>query len=217
MFGRRPRTKSPEQVLAELDALYALDYRGGIFIVDANFIGNKREVKKLLPELRAWNDAHESPFFYFTEASIDLAQEDLLRQQMVEARFIADFVGIETPSMESLKETRKFQNLRGSLVDSVKTIQRAGLMVWAGFIIGFDNDTEDIFDRQIEFITEAGIHVAMIGLLVALPGTPLFKRLPRLDGLPSVLSSRSRAINADTRTSLLCCRGRLFLPDIAVS
>ena len=177
MFGRRPRTKTPTQLLGELEALFEAGYRGMIFIVDDNFIGNKRAVKKLLVELARWNAAHGHPFLYGTEASVNLAQDNELLALMVGADFIWVFLGIETPSIASLKETRKFQNLKGSLEEHVTSIQNAGLLVFGGFIIGFDNDGEDIFDRQIEFIRRAAIPNAMIGPLVALPGTPLYARM----------------------------------------
>jgi radical SAM superfamily enzyme YgiQ (UPF0313 family) len=177
MFGRRPRTKTPAQVLKELTAVYETGYRGMIFIVDDNFIGNKKEVKKLLAALIEWNDTHGDPFFFGTEASVNLAADDELLDLMARANFLWVFLGIETPSPESLKETRKVQNLGGSLIDKVKAIQRAGLLVYGGFIIGFDNDPVDIFQRQIDFITAAAIPNAMIGPLVALPGTPLYARM----------------------------------------
>jgi radical SAM superfamily enzyme YgiQ (UPF0313 family) len=179
MFGRTPRTKTPAQVLAELDAVYRTGYRGAIFIVDDNFIGNRKAAKGLLPEIRAWNEARRNPFIYGTEASVDLAQDDTLLELLREAHFTEIFLGIETPSMESLNETRKFQNLRSSLSESVERIRAAGLMIQAGFIIGFDNDGEDIFDRQIEFIRQTSIPFAMVGLLGALPGTPLYERLQK--------------------------------------
>ncbi len=177
MFGRRPRTKTPEQLCAELDALERTGFRGEVFIVDDNLIGNKREVRKLLPRLKEWNEAHNMPFFYGTEASINLADDAALLHDMVAAAFRWVFIGIESPSVESLQETLKFQNTKRSLADSVLTIENAGLLVEAGFIIGFDSDSEDIFDRQIDFINEAAIAGAIVGLLVALPGTPLFRRL----------------------------------------
>jgi radical SAM superfamily enzyme YgiQ (UPF0313 family) len=186
MFGRRPRTKTPQQLCAELQAVYDTGYRGMVFIVDDNFIGNKREAKRLLLELKVWNEAHDNPFMYGTEASVNLADDVSLMQQMVDCHFIWVFLGIETPSMESLKETLKYQNMKGSLLDAVKVIQNTGLLVYGGFIIGFDNDTEDIFNRQIEFITQAAIPNAMVGLLVALPGTPLFKRLQNTGRLKSI-------------------------------
>jgi radical SAM superfamily enzyme YgiQ (UPF0313 family) len=177
MFGRKPRTKTPEQFCNELDALYRTGYGGNVFIVDDNFIGNKREVKRLLPRLQAWNKEHGTPFIYGTEASINIADDPTLLREMVDAGFTAVFIGIETPSVEGLKETLKFQNTKRSLIESVHAVQNAGLLVNAGFIIGFDSDTEDIFDRQIDFITQASIPAAMVGLLTALPGTPLYKRL----------------------------------------
>jgi radical SAM superfamily enzyme YgiQ (UPF0313 family) len=177
MFGRRPRTKTPQQFCAELQAVYDTGYRGVVFIVDDNFIGNKREAKRLLPALQAWNEAHGQPFMYGTEASINLADDPAFLRQLVDCQFRWVFVGLETPSIESLQETMKYQNTKRSLLESVQVIQNAGLLVYGGFIIGFDHDTEDIFDRQIEFITQAAISNAMVGLLVALPGTPLYKRL----------------------------------------
>ena len=185
MFGRKPRTKTAAQFCAELQALYDLGYRGGIFIVDDNFIGNKREVRKLLPELVAWNEAHGKPFTFATEASIDLADDPELLRGMVDAGFTWVFVGIETPSEASLTETLKFQNTKRPLLDSVKRLHAAGLLVFAGFIIGFDNDKEDIFERQIDFITRAGISMAVVGLLQALPGTPLYRRLQQAGRLKS--------------------------------
>ena len=177
MFGRRPRTKTPAQVLEELTAVYETGYRGMIFIVDDNFIGNKKEVKKLLAALIEWNAANRHPFFFGTEASVNLADDQELLDLMARANFLWVFLGIETPSADSLRETRKVQNLKGSLIDKVKAIQRAGLLVYGGFIIGFDNDPADIFQRQIDFISAAAIPNAMIGPLVALPGTPLYARM----------------------------------------
>jgi radical SAM superfamily enzyme YgiQ (UPF0313 family) len=177
LFGRRPRAKTPDQVCAELEALERTGFRGSVFIDDDNFIGNKREVKKLLPRLRIWNEEHGNPFSYGTEASINLADDPALLQEMVAASFRWVFIGIETPSEEGLNETLKFQNTKRSLVESVRVIQNAGLFVDGGFILGFDSDTEDIFDRQIEFINQAAIAFAAVVLLVALPGTPLYRRL----------------------------------------
>jgi len=181
MFGRVPRTKNPPQVLKELDALYHLGYRGLVFIVDDNFIGNKKKVMELLTELKAWNEAHGHPFHYSTEVSVNLADDAQLMNSMKVAGFVRVFIGLETPAEESLKEVRKTQNLRGSLIERVKAIQRAGFSVNGGFILGFDNDPDDIFERQIRFITDAAIPGAMIGPLVALPNTPLYKRL-QLEG-----------------------------------
>lgn len=179
LFGRRPRTKTPAQLLRELDAVRETGYRGQVFIVDDNFIGNKAKVMALLPELVRWNEEHDYPFAYGTEASVNLADDPLLLAGMVEAGFVFVFLGIETPSLESLRETGKFQNLKGSLLGRVVTIQKAGLLVYGGFIVGFDHDSADIFDRQIEFINSASIANAMVGPLMALPGTQLFDRMKR--------------------------------------
>jgi radical SAM superfamily enzyme YgiQ (UPF0313 family) len=187
LFGRKPRTKTPQQVIAELEAVKRTGYRGEIFIVDDNFIGNKREVKRLLPVLEAWNTAHGAPFEFGTEASVDLAREEELLGQMVRAGFRWVFLGIETPSEESLKETLKYQNTRAPLTEAVDRILRAGLFVTAGFIIGFDSDDESIFQRQIDFIRRSAIPFSMVGLLVAVPGTPLYDRMQatgRLEGSP---------------------------------
>jgi radical SAM superfamily enzyme YgiQ (UPF0313 family) len=177
MFGRRPRTKTPEQMIRELEAVKRTGHRGEIFIVDDNFIGNKKAAKQFLSVLAEWNGANAQPFELWTEASVDLADDDELMALMVASGFGTVFLGIETPSKEGLKETLKFQNLREPLDVSVKRIFAAGLNVTAGFIIGFDADTDDIFDRQIDFISRAGIPYAMVGLLFALQRTPLFDRL----------------------------------------
>jgi radical SAM superfamily enzyme YgiQ (UPF0313 family) len=179
IYGRKPRTKSPQQVLAELEQLYDRKWRGSVFIVDDNFIGNKRKVKELLPELSAWNVRHKRPFTFFTEASMNLADDPELLQLMQEAGFIRVFIGIETPVEASLKEAHKMQNTRRSLLESVRRIQHYGMEVMAGFIVGFDNYPEDIFARQVEFIQESAIPLAMVGLLLALPGTQLYRRLLR--------------------------------------
>jgi radical SAM superfamily enzyme YgiQ (UPF0313 family) len=179
MFGRKPRTKTAQQMLAELQAVYEAGYRGAIFIVDDNFIGNRKEAAKFLDALVKWNADHGNPFIYGTEASVNLADEPDLLRLMVMANFTQVFLGIETPELESLKETLKFQNMKGPLTSKVETIQRAGLQVFGGFIIGFDHDQDNIFDRQIKFITDAAIPQAMIGPLVALPGTPLYDRMRR--------------------------------------
>ncbi len=179
IYGRVPRTKSNEQMLAELDALLRLGWRGMVFIVDDNFIGNKRNVKKLLPDLADWSERHGRPFSFITEASVNLAEDEELLDGMRRAGFRRVFLGIETPVEASLKEAQKGQNLRGNLLDSVRKIQSYGMEVMAGFIVGFDNDPEDIFERQIEFIRESAIPLAMVGLLTALPDTQLWRRLER--------------------------------------
>ena len=177
IYGRKPRTKSPAQVLAELEQLYERKWRGSVFIVDDNFIGNKRKVKELLPMLTEWNVRHRRPFTFFTEASVNLAEDAELLQLMKDAGFIRVFLGIETPVEASLKEAQKLQNTCRDLLDSVRRIQSYGMEVMAGFIVGFDNDPEDIFDKQVEFIQESAIPLAMVGLLLALPGTQLYRRL----------------------------------------
>jgi radical SAM superfamily enzyme YgiQ (UPF0313 family) len=178
IYGRVPRTKSNSQMLNELDALRRVGWRGPVFIVDDNFIGNKKNVRKLLPELADWQERHGHPFELFTEASVNLADDDALLKDMQRAGFYRVFLGIETPDAASLKEAQKTQN-RGDLVESVKKIQSYGMEVMAGFIVGFDNDPEDIFERQINFIRKSAIPLAMVGLLNALPDTQLWRRLER--------------------------------------
>jgi radical SAM superfamily enzyme YgiQ (UPF0313 family) len=179
LLGHRPRTKTAEQIIAELDGLYDLGWRGSVFFVDDNFIGNKRTIKtKLLPVLIEWQKGKEGiPFS--TEISINLADDEELMQMMVEAGFDSVFIGIETPNEDSLAECSKYQNVNRDLVEDVKRIQRAGLEVQGGFIVGFDSDTPSIFQRQIRFIQRSGIVTAMVGLLQALPGTQLYERLKR--------------------------------------
>jgi radical SAM superfamily enzyme YgiQ (UPF0313 family) len=178
--GHRPRTKGREQVLAELDALYDEGWREGLFIVDDNFIGNKKKLKQeTLPALIGWQRRKKYPFVLSTEASINLADDDELLRMMVEAGFNKVFVGIETTSEESLEECSKYQNTNRDLMASVKKLQNAGLEVQGGFIVGFDNDTVSIFRRQINFIQSSGIVTAMVGLLNAPPGTRLYQRLKK--------------------------------------
>ncbi|MFZ1699495.1 MAG: B12-binding domain-containing radical SAM protein [Pyrinomonadaceae bacterium] len=179
IYGRSPRTKSNEQMLTELEALRVAGWRGTVFIVDDNFIGNKREVRKFLPDLIEWSKHHGNPFSYLTEASVNLAEDDALMKMMQEAGFHRVFLGIESPAAESLKEANKSQNTKRSLLESVQKIQSYGMEVMAGFIVGFDNDPEDIFERQINFIRKSAIPLAMVGLLTALPDTQLWKRLER--------------------------------------
>src|SRR5205085_4491707 len=179
IYGRVPRTKTNAQMLAELDVLRATGWRGLVFIVDDNFIGNKRNVRALLPDLIAWSERHKQPFSFITEASVNLAEDDALLELMRRANFRRGFLGIETPVEASLKEAQKGQNTRRDLLESVRKIQAYGLEVMAGFIVGFDNDPEDIFERQIEFIRESAIPLAMVGLLTALPDTQLWRRLER--------------------------------------
>jgi radical SAM superfamily enzyme YgiQ (UPF0313 family) len=180
VYGNRPRLKSPEAMIAEIEALYRQGWRGAVFLVDDNFIGNKRRVKsELLPALTEWQNTHGRPFHFFTEASINMADDEALLSGMREAGFNEVFIGIETPDMESLEETGKVQNLKTDMGQAVKRIQRHGIEVMAGFIVGFDHDKPDIFDRQIDFIQKNAIPKAMIGLLTALPGTRLYERLKK--------------------------------------
>lgn len=177
LFGHTPRTKAVPQFLRELDRLYDGGWRGSLFIVDDNFIGNRREVRGLLPELTRWQTRRGFPFSLFTEASLDLAADGELMDAMVDAGFNMVFVGLETPDQGTLAAVHKRQNCHADLLDSVRAIQAKGLEVSGGFILGFDQDQEDIFDRQIRFIQAAAIPTAMVGLLTALPGTRLAERL----------------------------------------
>jgi radical SAM superfamily enzyme YgiQ (UPF0313 family) len=178
IYGRVPRTKSNQQILAEFDALKNLGWRGTVFIVDDNFIGNKKNVRQLMPALAQWQKDNGFPFSLITESSLNLADDDALLATMRDAGFRRVFIGIETPVEESLHEAQKSQN-RGNLLDSVEKIQSYGMEVMAGFIVGFDNDPVDIFERQIDFIRRSAIPLAMVGLLNALPDTQLWKRLER--------------------------------------
>ncbi|HET7317915.1 MAG TPA: DUF4070 domain-containing protein [Nitrospirota bacterium] len=178
LFGRTPRTKTGGQLLAEFERLYQGGWRHGVFIVDDNFIGNKGKLKKeVLPAIISWMEERGHPFELSTEASINLADDEELMQLMVRAGFDTVFVGIETPNEESLAECSKIQNRNRDLIESVKKIQRAGLEVQAGFIVGFDKDPTTIFERLISFIQESGIATAMVGLLNAPKGTKLYNRL----------------------------------------
>jgi radical SAM superfamily enzyme YgiQ (UPF0313 family) len=177
IFGRVPRTKSPEQLLRELDVVLGIGFRGPVFVVDDNFIGNKAAARKMLERLAPWSRNHEYPFDFFTEASVNLAADDALVEGLVAAGFSAVFLGIETPSREALLETQKRQNVHLELDQAVCKLVRAGLEVMAGFIVGFDADDASIFDRQYEFISRSPISLAMVGILTALPGTQLWRRL----------------------------------------
>jgi radical SAM superfamily enzyme YgiQ (UPF0313 family) len=178
-FGRRPRLKTTPQVITELEALR----RAGLdvtFIVDDNLIGNKKAVKTLLRDVADWQRKNGYPLSFFTEASLDLAEDDELIQLMIEANIQCVFIGIESPNEESLKETKKLQNVRekgGTILDKVHHIQRQGLEIWCGMIVGFDHDGPDIFDQQVEFLRRARIVHAMVGMLSAIPKTPLHARL----------------------------------------
>jgi radical SAM superfamily enzyme YgiQ (UPF0313 family) len=179
LFGHRPRVKTGRQFIAELDALYEQGWQGSIFVVDDNFIGNRKQLKNdLLPALIDWRRQHPGITFY-TEASIDLVDDDQLVAMMIAAGFDTVFIGIESPNEESLAECLKGQNRNRNLMEDVKRLHRAGLQVQGGFILGFDSDPPSIFQKQIEFIQNSGIVTAMVGLLQALPGTKLYERLQR--------------------------------------
>ena len=178
LFGRRVRTKNTQQMLAELDHLHALGWRGGLFIVDDNFIGNKSKLKKdVLPSIIKWMEKHHYPFSLSTEASIDLSDDEELMIMMVKAGFDGVFVGIETPSEESLAECSKLQNKNRDMVACVKKIQAFGMEVRGGFIVGFDSDSPSVFEKQIELIQNSRVITAMVGLLNAPKGSRLYKRI----------------------------------------
>ena len=178
LYGHVPRTKDKDQVIAELESLRSRGWRDGVFFVDDNFIGNKRKLKReILPAIAKWMAQKGHPFSFITQTSIDLSDDEELMRLMVKAGFDTVFVGIETPNKESLTECNKFQNKNRDLISCVKKIQRFGLQVQGGFILGFDNDPPSIFQRQITFIQKSGIVTAMVGLLNAPPGTRLYHRL----------------------------------------
>lgn len=179
LFGHRPRIKTPQQIIAELDRIYASGWRSSIFFVDDNFIGNKGYLKThLLPALIEWRKDKKGCVF-FTEASINLADDPELMDLMAKAGFDMVFIGIESPDEVCLTECHKTQNKNRNLLESVMIIHRSGLQVMGGFIVGFDCDSPSIFQRQIDFIQKSGIVIAMVGLLQAIPGTRLFERLER--------------------------------------
>ncbi len=199
LFGHRPRTKTAQQIIAELDSLYDLGWRSPVFFVDDNLIGNKKRLKtELLPALIEWRaDKRGMPFN--TEVSINLADDEELMHMMAQAGFDMIFIGVETPNEDSLAECSKSQNKNRDLVADVKRIQRAGLQVQGGFIVGFDSDTPSIFQRQIDFIQNSGIVTAMVGLLQAPPGTRLYQRLKQEGRLLDQLSGD----NVDGTTNII--------------
>jgi radical SAM superfamily enzyme YgiQ (UPF0313 family) len=199
LLGHRPRTKTAAQIIAELDSLYALGWRKNVFFVDDNFIGNKKILKaELLPALIDWRKG-KTGMAFSTEVSINLADDVELTRLMTQAGFDAVFVGIETPNEDSLLECSKKQNKGRDLLQCVKTLQRAGLQVQGGFIVGFDSDTASIFQQQIDFIQKSGIVTAMVGLLQAPPGTRLYERLKREGRLVDKISGD----NADGTTNII--------------
>lgn len=180
LYGHRSRTKNKEQVLDELDRLYNKGWKGQVFFVDDNFIGNKSKLKnEILPAITKWMEKRKHPFNFNTEASINLVDDEELMQMMVKAGFDTVFVGIETPNEDSLSECKKLQNKNRDLVACIKKMQKFGLQVQGGFIVGFDNDPPSIFERQIKFIQNSGVVTAMVGLLNAPQGTKLYERLKK--------------------------------------
>jgi radical SAM superfamily enzyme YgiQ (UPF0313 family) len=202
LYGRKPRAKRPEQIKAELDTLLSLGWKKQVFIVDDNFIGNHKLALELSLELEKWQQARGFPLVFYTEASMDLAQRPALIEAMVKANFFYVFVGIESPSKESLTETKKFQNLRLDPVEVVKILHRNGLWVTGGFILGFDSDPEDIFEQQIRFIEEAAIPWAMVNFLHAIPLTPLHDRMKREGRLIEYSVNSSDSTTPNFRTVL---------------
>ncbi len=201
IYGRKPRTKSPPQVVEELESLLRAGWRGSVFIVDDNFIGNKPNVKQLLPVLADWTERNHHPFYFLTEASLNLAEDEELLGQMRRANFVKVFLGIETPVEASLIETQKYQNTRKDLLESVRLIQSYGLEVMGGFIVGFDNDPPNIFEEQLRFIRESAIPVAMVALLTALPNTQLYRRLQREGRL--LIQSSGNNVATDCRLNFI--------------
>ncbi len=200
MLGHKMRTKTTTQVLTELERLYQQGWRGDIFFVDDNFIGKKKELKKdLLPALINWRRLHGNPFSFTTEASVNLSDDPELMELMTKAGFSSVFVGIETPQESSLEECNKVQNRNRSLADSVKTIQKNGMEVLGGFIVGFDNDSPNIFQQQIDFIQNTGIVSAMIGLLNAPTKSRLYQRLQKEGRILSKMSGD----NTDATTNFI--------------
>ncbi|MEJ2367478.1 MAG: B12-binding domain-containing radical SAM protein [Acidobacteriota bacterium] len=191
LFGRYPRTKRPDQFVNEMDALYNTGFRGPLFVVDDNFIGNKKNVRALMPLAADWQKRHGYPFSLFTEATVSLGEDQALMDSMVNAGFNMVFLGIETPDKKTLELVHKQQNVRTDLFECVRRIQQSGLEVSSGFIVGFDSDPPDIFERQIRFIQEASIPSAMVGLLTAVPGSALHRRLAAEDRLTGEASGNN--------------------------
>ena len=202
IYGRKPRTKAPRQLLAELDALFELGWREQVFIVDDNFIANHKRALELAQNLEKWQVSHDYPFLFYTEASIDLAQRPELIEAMVRANFYYVFIGVESPSEQSLMEAKKYQNLRHDQLESIRFIQSQGLWVTAGFIVGFDSDTEDIFERQRDFIERAAIPWAMAGFLQAMATTPLYDRMVKQGRLLDENTALSNFDSPNFRTLL---------------
>ena len=200
LFGHMPRTKSLPQVIGELEAIYSFGWRGGIFFVDDNFIGNKKLLKEtMLPGIITWMKEHDYPFTFFTEVSINLSDDEELMNLMAEAGFDNVFIGIESVDEDCLDECDKVQNEKRDLLESVRTIQEHGMQVQGGFILGFDSDKLSIFKKMSEFIQKSGIVTAMVGLLTAPPGTRLYDRMKK----EGRLSSEFTGLNTDTNTNII--------------
>jgi radical SAM superfamily enzyme YgiQ (UPF0313 family) len=198
LCGRTPRTKGKDQLIRELDSVYAYGFRGQVFFVDDNFIGNKKKLKEeILPAIIEWMEMRKHPFTFNTQASIELSDHEDLMEMMVRAGFDVVFVGIETPHEQSLAECNKFQNKNRDLLASVRKIQKAGLEVQGGFIVGFDNDPLTIFDTQIGFIQASGVVTAMVGILIALPRTQLYERLKKEKRLLKETSGNNTAFSTN--------------------
>lgn len=199
MLGHRPRTKGPEQIIAELEKMHSVGWTRNVFFVDDNFIGNRKQLKsEILPALIEWRKGKRG-FHFITEASVNLADDDELMKLMTDAGFNSVFVGIETPDADSLAECNKGQNVHRDLLESVNILQRNGLQVMAGFIVGFDNDTPGIFKRQLDFIQESGIVTAMVGMLQAPFGTQLYERMEKEGRIVKEMSGD----NADGSTNII--------------
>jgi len=208
--GHKPRTKSMEQFTAELDSLYETGWRGNVFIVDDNFIGNRKKLKEeTLPTLISWQREKGHPFSFYTETSLNLADDEKLMDLMIESGFFHTFIGIETPNLDSLEECGKYQNLNRNIINSIKKLQRKGFMVSGGFIVGFDHDSESIFKKQIELIQKSGIAIAMVGMLKAPKGTRLYERLKQEDRIVDKMSGD----NLDGTTNFLPRMGMATLKD----
>lgn len=202
MNGRVPRTKTPSQLIGELEALRQQGWKDMVFIVDDNFIGDKKRTKMLLREMVAWRERVQPSMGFFTEASVNLADDPELCELMAKAGFKKVFVGIETPSPESLQECHKLQNKGRDLVQSIKILQQAGMEVMGGFIVGFDNDRLDVFKQQFEFIQRSGVVTAMVGLLQALPQTKLYQRLKREGRLEAAATGNNTEAVLNFKTKL---------------